>query len=167
MYLVIDRYLNLIWPFFQYFKWWNGYQWNNNANECWILAIWRCGWKWNGSLSWKGKGGLFWEFIFISLIDHKTVRKIVSCKVQNNFELVFGHSKLKFFKNSDRILWPGHLFLPWTAESGCVFRSSIVLAGTAGTNTRSAVQENNTCAWLKFRYGLCQTEWKTISRREL
>ena len=103
--------------FFQYFEWWNGYQWDNNANECWILAIWRSGWKWNGSLSWKGKGGLFWEFIFLSLIDHKTVCKIVSCKVQNNFELVFGHSKV-----SSRILTV-NLFLPWTAERGCVLNS--------------------------------------------
>ena len=34
-------------------------------------------------------------YIFLSLIDHKTGCKIVSCKVQNNFELVFGHSKLQ------------------------------------------------------------------------
>ena len=47
-----------------------------------------------GAYHGKVKAAYSESFIFLSLIDHKTVCKIVSCKVQNNFELVFGHSKV-------------------------------------------------------------------------
>ena len=54
----------------------------------------------------------------------------------------------KVIVGSSPALWPGHVFSSRAACCASVSGGSVVLAGTAGTHTGWAAQENNTCSQL-------------------